>query len=111
MITNSTKHVHAKDQLYELIESGQLDPSTCAHLDQIQNVHASSSGCEDCLKIGGEWVNLRICLTCGHVGCCDDSPNRHATKHNHETGHPIIQSFNPGESWIYCYPDDALLSS
>jgi uncharacterized UBP type Zn finger protein len=111
MITNSTTHVHAKDQLYELIQNGQLDPSTCSHLDQIQNVHASSSGCEDCLKIGGEWVNLRICLTCGHVGCCDDSPNRHATKHNHATGHPIIQSFNPGESWIYCYPDDALLSS
>lgn len=111
MITNSTTHVHAKDQLYELIQNGQLDPSTCAHLDQIQNVHASASGCEDCLKIGGEWVNLRICLVCGHVGCCDDSPNKHATKHYHEAGHPIIQSFNPGESWIYCYPDDALLSS
>ena len=111
MITNSTTHVHAKDQLYELLENGQLNPATCSHLDQIENVHASSSGCEDCLKIGAEWMNLRICLTCGHVGCCDSSTNRHASKHFHATGHAVIQSFNPGENWIYCYADDALLSS
>lgn len=111
MITNSTTHVHAKDRLYKLIETGEFDPASCSHYAEIDNVHASSSGCEDCLKTGGEWVNLRICLICGHVGCCDDSPNHHATAHYHATHHPIIQSFNPGESWTYCYPDDLLLFS
>ena len=111
MITNTTTHIHAKDIIYNLIESGQLDPTLCSHINQIENVHASSSGCEDCLKTGSDWINLRICLICGHVGCCDSSPNQHATKHYHATDHPVIQSFNPGESWIYCYPDDALLSS
>jgi uncharacterized UBP type Zn finger protein len=111
MITNPTKHVHASDRLYALLESGELSPSTCAHVNQVQDVEASSSGCEECLKAGMEWVNLRICLVCGHVGCCESSPNRHAMQHYHATGHPIIQSFNPGETWIYCYADDALLSS
>jgi uncharacterized UBP type Zn finger protein len=78
---------------------------TCTHLDQIRSVSPSAEGCEDCLKIGGNWVSLRICLTCGHVGCCDNSPNRHATKHFHSTGHPIIQSFEPGEDWRWCYID------
>ena len=109
MITNDTPHVHASDLIYSLVESGQLKPETCSHTGQVHNVDASSSGCEDCLKIGSEWVNLRICLTCGHVGCCDSSPNRHATAHYHATGHPIIQSFNPGETWVYCYPDDIIL--
>ena len=111
MITNSLEFVYAKDRLYALVESGELKPNTCSHIGQIQNVKSSSSGCEDCLRIGSTWINLRICLICGHVGCCDDSPNRHATGHYHETGHPIIQSFNPGETWVYCYPDDVLLSS
>ena len=110
MITNPTPHVHASDRLYQLVESGEIKPETCTHTGQVQDVAASSSGCEDCLKIGGEWVNLRICLTCGHVGCCDSSPNRHASAHYHATGHPIIQSFNPGETWIYCYVDDAILA-
>jgi uncharacterized UBP type Zn finger protein len=78
---------------------------TCTHRDRIRAVSPSAQGCEDCLKIGGEWVHLRICLTCGHVGCCDESPNRHATKHFHSTGHPIIQSFEPGEVWRWCYID------
>jgi uncharacterized UBP type Zn finger protein len=111
LITNTVKHVHAGDRIYAAMQSGEVDPSVCSHLGQINNVDASSSGCEDCLKIGAEWVNLRICLTCGHVGCCDDSPNQHASKHNLATGHPIIQSFNPGETWVYCYPDDALIIS
>jgi uncharacterized UBP type Zn finger protein len=81
----------------------------CAHMDQIHEVTPSADGCEDCLKIGDEWVNLRICLTCGHVGCCDASKNRHATRHYHETAHPIIQSFQPGESWMWCYPDQTIL--
>lgn len=79
---------------------------TCTHLSEIVPVTPSADGCEDCLKIGGSWVHLRLCEICGHVGCCDNSPNRHATKHYHATKHPIIKSFEPGEEWGYCYPDD-----
>jgi uncharacterized UBP type Zn finger protein len=82
---------------------------TCQHTDQIQHVTPSAQGCEDCLKTGSRWVHLRICLTCGHVGCCDSSPNQHATKHYHQTGHPIIQSFQPGERWRWCYVDRVML--
>jgi uncharacterized UBP type Zn finger protein len=78
----------------------------CKHLSQMKNVKPSADGCEDCLKIGGTWMHLRLCKICGHVGCCDNSPNRHATKHYHGTDHPIIRSFEPGEDWGYCYPDD-----
>jgi uncharacterized UBP type Zn finger protein len=78
----------------------------CEHLKDIKSVSPSADGCEDCLKIGGQWVHLRMCMICGHVGCCDNSPNRHATKHYHATSHPIIESFEPGEEWGYCYPDD-----
>jgi uncharacterized UBP type Zn finger protein len=79
---------------------------TCTHLDQAQDPAPSSDGCEDCLRIGGRWVHLRMCMTCGHVGCCDNSPNRHARAHNAETGHPLIQSYEPGESWWWCYVDE-----
>jgi len=79
---------------------------TCEHLSEIVPVTPSADGCEDCLKIGGRGVHLRLCEICGHVGCCDNSPNRHATKHYHATQHPIIKSFEPGEEWGYCYPDD-----
>jgi uncharacterized UBP type Zn finger protein len=79
---------------------------TCNHLDQIADVAPSSDGCEDCLRIGGRWVHLRMCMSCGHVGCCDDSPNRHATAHYHAEHHPIIQSYEPGEDWWFCYIDD-----
>ncbi len=78
----------------------------CKHLKEIQTVKPSAKGCEDCLKTGARWVHLRLCEICGHVGCCDNSPNKHATKHFHSTGHPIIKSFEPGEEWGYCYPDD-----
>ena len=78
----------------------------CAHLEQIQEVTPSAKGCEDCLRIGDSWMHLRLCLTCGHVGCCDSSPNKHATKHFHTTQHPVIKSFEPGEAWGYCYPDE-----
>ena len=78
----------------------------CSHLENLGMVTPSAEGCEECLKIGGHWVNLRICLVCGKVGCCDASPNRHATKHYHETGHATIQSFQPDELWAWCYPDE-----
>lgn len=67
----------------------------------------SSEGCQECLESGDEWVHLRLCLSCGHVGCCDDSKNKHATKHYRATRHPVIRSFEPGEDWGYCYLDDA----
>jgi uncharacterized UBP type Zn finger protein len=82
----------------------------CIHLDQVFRVTPRTpNGCEECLKIGANWVHLRLCLTCGHVGCCDDSPNKHATKHFHRTRHPIIKSFEPREDWGWCYVDEVML--
>lgn len=78
----------------------------CEHVSGILPVKPSADGCEDCLKIGGTWVHLRLCESCGHVGCCDSSPNQHATKHYHATHHPIIRSYESGEEWGYCYIDD-----
>ncbi len=83
--------------------------SRCSHLEQIREVAPSAAGCEECLKTGGTWVHLRICRTCGHVGCCDASKNRHAREHFHDTLHPIIQSHEPGEDWSYCYVDEVYL--
>lgn len=81
----------------------------CEHVDQIERVEPSGSGCEECLKAGDSWVDLRLCLSCGKVGCCDSSPNRHASKHAAESEHPIVQSFQPGESWRWCYVDEMYL--
>ncbi len=81
----------------------------CTHKDQIQEVQPSAEGCEDCLKTGDSWLQLRECLTCGHVGCCDSSKNKHATAHFHKSGHPIVQSFQPGEDWRWCYVDNLVL--
>jgi uncharacterized UBP type Zn finger protein len=79
--------------------------SGCTHLDAVRDVSPRTEGCEECLASGSRWVHLRLCLSCGHVGCCDSSPNRHATKHYHGTRHPIIRSAEPGESWRWCYVD------
>jgi uncharacterized UBP type Zn finger protein len=78
----------------------------CKHLNTIRKVKPSADGCEDCLKTGDRWVHLRLCLECGHVGCCDSSKNRHATAHWRHVHHPIVQSFEPGEDWRWCYPDE-----
>ena len=86
-----------------------IDDVPCSHLDSIREVTPSAAGCEECLQTGGSWVHLRLCLTCGHVGCCDNSPNRHATKHYNATRHPIIRSFEKGEDWIWCYEDKVYL--
>ena len=83
-----------------------MTESACGHLDQVRSVTPSADGCEDCLRIGAEWVHLRLCLSCGHVGCCDNSPNRHATAHYQGTTHPLVRSAEPGEEWGFCYPDD-----
>jgi uncharacterized UBP type Zn finger protein len=81
----------------------------CTHLGSIREVQPHSAGCEECLKTGDPWVHLRLCLTCGHVGCCDSSPNRHAAKHFHKTHHPLVRSFEPGENWAWCYVDQVTL--
>ena len=78
----------------------------CTHLNVVKAVSPTSDGCEECLAIGDSWVHLRLCRTCGHVGCCDDSKNRHARKHFIERKHPIISSFEPGEDWSWCFSDD-----
>jgi uncharacterized UBP type Zn finger protein len=78
----------------------------CEHLKHLQDVTPSGNGCEECLKMGDAWVYLRLCETCGHVGCCDNSKNKHATKHYHTTGHPVIKSFEPNEDWGWCYVDE-----
>ena len=84
--------------------------TSCTHLDQVHHVEPRTpDGCEECLQTGDRWVHLRLCLTCGHVGCCDSSPNRHASKHHHATQHPIVQSFEPNEDWSWCYPDQVVL--
>lgn len=78
----------------------------CTHFAAIRDVKPNTQGCEECLKMGAQWVHLRLCLTCGHVGCCDSSPNTHATKHFHASKHPIITSLEPGEHWKFCYLDE-----
>ena len=83
----------------------------CTHLDTINvtQLPYSVDGCEDCLAMGGLWLHLRICLECGHVGCCDDSPNRHATAHANATAHPLIRSLEPGEDWCWCFADEVAI--
>jgi len=84
--------------------------SRCTHLDQVEilEVPETVAGCEECLAQGMQWVHLRMCQTCGHIGCCDNSPGRHATLHHGTTGHPIIRSAEPNEDWSFCYEDDLM---
>ena len=80
--------------------------ATCTHLDQIREVSPAANGCVDCLAVGDRWVHLRVCVSCGYVGCCDSSPNKHASAHARATEHPIVESFEPGEDWFWCYLDE-----
>ena len=82
---------------------------TCTHLDLARDVIPQTDGCEECLKTGDEWIHLRMCLSCGHVGCCDSSKNKHATNHYHLSHHPLVQSLEPGEAWVWCYVDQVML--
>ncbi len=77
----------------------------CTHLEQVRLTEPKAHVCEDCVKTGDTWVHLRMCLQCGHIGCCDSSKNKHATKHFQATRHPLIRSAEPGENWIWCYVD------
>jgi hypothetical protein len=81
---------------------------TCTHLDTIRSIkHPRSQECEACVEIDAQWVHLRTCQECGATLCCDSSPNQHASKHARASGHPVIASAQPGERWLYCFPDDA----
>jgi hypothetical protein len=86
--------------------------AVCSHVDQVQllELPPEIAGCEECLATGGRWVHLRMCQTCGRIGCCDSSPGRHATAHAHSSGHPIMRSAEPGESWSWCFVDEVTLS-
>jgi len=86
--------------------------AACTHTDQIELVELPSqiAGCEDCLELGARWVHLRMCMTCGKIGCCDSSPNRHATKHANASAHPVIRSAEPREDWCWCYVDEVMFT-
>jgi uncharacterized UBP type Zn finger protein len=83
----------------------------CSHLDTVEltDLPDPLDGCEECLKIGQSWVHLRMCQSCGHIGCCDSSPGKHATAHYEETGHPIVRSAEPGEDWSWCFADEVMM--
>ena len=86
------------------------EATQCSHLGQVHDVQPRTpDGCEECLRSGSWWVHLRLCLSCGHVGCCDDSPNKHASRHYGESHDPIMQSFEPGEDWGWCFVDELFL--
>ena len=80
----------------------------CQHFDGAVWREGNTKGCEECLRTGDRWVHLRVCLECGHVGCCDQSKNKHATRHFHATGHPVMRSDEPGETWAWCYVDEVV---
>jgi uncharacterized UBP type Zn finger protein len=107
MSHTGSHHPGAANKIYQ---PGELISNECSHLDQVQPVTPSAQGCEDCLKMGGFWVRLRICLSCGHVGCCDQSVNKHATRHFHSSGHPLVKSLEKNEDWVWCYVDDMLVT-
>ena len=86
-----------------------MSQSSCSHLDQVRHVKPGAAVCEECVTMNDRWVHLRMCLTCGQVGCCDSSKNKHATKHFHATSHPIIRSIEPGEKWRWCYVDELFM--
>ncbi|WP_119458963.1 UBP-type zinc finger domain-containing protein [Rhodospirillaceae bacterium SYSU D60014] len=94
--------------MVQLRETQRQTPK-CAHVGQARDVTPSAEGCEDCLRIGATWVHLRICMTCGHVGCCDSSEHKHATQHYRATDHPIVKSHERNEHWAWCYVDEILL--
>lgn len=108
------KHVNSPEDRFHPRKRAEvlgqlLEPARCEHCEQIVDVTPSAHGCEECLQMGDSWVHLRLCLICGHVGCCDNSKNKHATKHYHATGHPLITSLEPGETWVWCYVDEEVM--
>ena len=110
VLSNENKNMkNMIDTESEVIFKPQVNESVCSHLEQIRPVYPSAPGCEECLRTGDKWVHLRICLVCGHVGCCDSSKNKHSTAHYAETGHPVVKSMESGENWAWCYKDKTYL--
>jgi uncharacterized UBP type Zn finger protein len=102
------RETQAEQEVTDDMSSGSAE-AVCAHIDAVDpDLKPAANGCVECLASGGHWVHLRLCLNCGHVGCCDSSPGHHATKHAHATSHPLIRSYEPGEDWWYCYTDDVV---
>jgi uncharacterized UBP type Zn finger protein len=95
--------------LRKQVWSGGRKEQDCTHRDQIRDVTPNTDGCEECLEMGDTWVHLRMCMICGHMGCCNDSKNKHATKHFHATQHPIAKPMEPGEDWLCCFVDEVTL--
>jgi uncharacterized UBP type Zn finger protein len=109
MSEGSERKLPTGETLRKQIWSRGKDAEVCTHRDQIKDIEPDSDGCEACLATGDTWIHLRLCMTCGHVGCCDDSKNRHASKHYQATGHPIVKSLEVGEDWLWCYADEVML--
>ena len=107
----ATNWLRIPETVLKLIYTRQLDERECTHLDQIQAAQPETYECAQCVARGDSWPNLRMCLICGYVGCCDTSKNKHMLAHIRETGHPIIRSIEPGEAWIWCYEDNAFVSA
>ena len=105
---NSDRVVTIERRVRQFAEPTVEEKEACSHLAQLQVVKPNSEGCEQCIELGDTWVNLRLCMTCGQIGCCDDSKNQHASKHHHVSGHPIIMSYQPNEEWMWCYVDEVL---
>ena len=95
----------------KLMFTRSLKEKRCSHLDLIKFRQPTADMCQACLDLGDDWPSLRMCLICGYVGCCDTSKNKHMHRHIKETGHPLIRSIEPGEGWIWCYPDSAFISA
>jgi len=98
------------EAMLKLVFNGTLKEPECTHLDQIKVTEPSTDVCEQCVASGDDWPAVRMCLTCGFVGCCDTSVNRHMKKHFEETGHPVFRSIQPNESWVWCYVDNVIMS-
>lgn len=112
-VSKSTNAYSIRNRLLSILNNTvalSLGMKSCAHLEQVNfRAEGKTQGCEECEKIGSDWVHLRLCLSCGHVGCCDSSPNKHGTKHFKSTGHPVIKSYEPGENWKWCFIDEIFM--
>jgi uncharacterized UBP type Zn finger protein len=111
MSQERTENLSIWNRIRQKIGGTNSEEEACSHTHLIQEVTYSTDGCEECLKTGDTWVHLRVCMTCGKVGCCDNSKNKHARKHFQTTGHPIIKSIEPGENWMWCYIDETRVYS
>ena len=103
--------VRIPEIVLRLLFTRQLQEKTCTHLGEIEFRQPATDVCQMCVELGDKWPSLRMCLICGIVGCCDTSKNKHMQQHIEQTGHSLIRSIEPGEGWIWCYPDSALISA